>query len=704
LFKLKSIFISFWLVVSVFSLSLAGSMADYDIATSPAVGDYALGVDISDTTMSTDGTTKRFQFGDLPISTATQTALDAKQDALSSVVVYFDTLSNLQAYAGTETSVYVRGRTTAGDGYEGTFQYLLGDYSAECTADTLHGVYVARSGVATNTGAWVRQYSGPVNVGWFGPNPASGVISYILNSFTNVFFPEGTYTFSGVVASNQVNMSGAGTGKTIVSPSLSSGECCLTLSGAYSSVSDMTIQHASGYGTRVGTGIKTTTHNISIADAIIQYFDDDLLGESDHYYISLSRVRLHNGKYSVTCEANNNNSFYSCYFNSIKMDPGAGVTTGNDIDFYGCDFSTNNEYGDKPFSFVNCSSVSFNGLYSEVISGGGDGTSDKTVFEFVRDGVSTNVPLVSTISNPYCNNTAEYETFFSVDGIPLTINGGFMYGFTYLSKIENNGSVMLVGDGVGGYSAITTLDPAGQQRLSIITGRKLIFGSDTADPTGDNVSGFALDYGGLQAQFSNVDGTAITPLVKINRQSAASETGFMSLYRGGVATADIYTGTDGRLLIRSNAARLGLGNQSSEFLYFTTGAFYPSTDGTMALGGATSRWGTIYAATGTINTSDRNLKESIADVSEAERRVAIRLRSMIRTYRLKAESLADGDGAKIHAGIIAQDVQAAFSIEGLDPGKYALIVVDTSVTDDGRTETRLGVRYDELLCFIISAM
>lgn len=67
-----------------------------------------------------------------------------------------DTLAELQAYTGDSTLVHVKGRTSTGDGYEGTFQYVVGDYSSECTADTTHVNYVAKSGVATTVGAWIR--------------------------------------------------------------------------------------------------------------------------------------------------------------------------------------------------------------------------------------------------------------------------------------------------------------------------------------------------------------------------------------------------------------------------------------------------------------------------------------------------------------------------------------------------------------------
>jgi hypothetical protein len=42
--------------------------------------------------------------------------------------------------------------------------------------------------------------------------------------------------------------------------------------------------------------------------------------------------------------------------------------------------------------------------------------------------------------------------------------------------------------------------------------------------------------------------------------------------------------------------------------------------------------------------------------------------------------------------------------EGLDAGDYAMFISDTWTDDDGVEQTRLGVRYSELLAFIIAAI
>jgi hypothetical protein len=151
----------------------------------------------------------------------------------------------------------------------------------------------------------------------------------------------------------------------------------------------------------------------------------------------------------------------------------------------------------------------------------------------------------------------------------------------------------------------------------------------------------------------------------------------------------------------------------------TTG-FRGGNDGVPNLGESFARWNTVYATTGTINTSDRNEKQDIEELSEAERRVAVRVKSLIRKFRFKDAVAKKGDAARIHFGVIAQDVQDAFAAEGLDASRYGLFCSDTfkilngkPVSKDKETGeypegsvdyTRLGVRYEELLSFVISSI
>ncbi|MDB4278364.1 tail fiber domain-containing protein [Deltaproteobacteria bacterium] len=138
-------------------------------------------------------------------------------------------------------------------------------------------------------------------------------------------------------------------------------------------------------------------------------------------------------------------------------------------------------------------------------------------------------------------------------------------------------------------------------------------------------------------------------------------------------------------------------------------------DNSVDLGSTSVRFDDVYATNGTIQTSDRNEKQDIAELSDAERRVAVAAKGLLRKFRWIDAVTEKGDNARTHFGIIAQDLQAAFTAEGLDAGDYAMFIsttwwehegeVYTKDAPEGATaKTRLGVRYPELLAFIIAAL
>jgi hypothetical protein len=153
---------------------------------------------------------------------------------------------------------------------------------------------------------------------------------------------------------------------------------------------------------------------------------------------------------------------------------------------------------------------------------------------------------------------------------------------------------------------------------------------------------------------------------------------------------------------------------------FIAARVYPNADNTKTLGTASFRWSEVFAGNGTINTSDATEKEQVAELTDAERRVAARLKGLIRTYKFKDAVARKGVLARIHVGAVAQDVAAAFTAEGLNAGQYSMFCSDTwwelngaPVERDAKTgeypegvieRTRLGLRYDEMTAFIISTL
>jgi hypothetical protein len=129
------------------------------------------------------------------------------------------------------------------------------------------------------------------------------------------------------------------------------------------------------------------------------------------------------------------------------------------------------------------------------------------------------------------------------------------------------------------------------------------------------------------------------------------------------------------------------------------------SDNTKDMGDASARFDDIFATNGTIQTSDQNEKQDIEALSEAEQRVAVAAKGLLRKFRWIDSVEEKGDDARIHFGIIAQDLQAAFEAEGLDAGRYAMFINSTWTDEEtGEERSRMGVRYNQLLAFIIAAI
>ena len=110
------------------------------------------------------------------------------------------------------------------------------------------------------------------------------------------------------------------------------------------------------------------------------------------------------------------------------------------------------------------------------------------------------------------------------------------------------------------------------------------------------------------------------------------------------------------------------------------------TAGEIKLGSGTYRWGQIYSTNSSISTSDRNTKQDINDITESERKVATKITDLFKTFRFKDDVSKKGDDARLHNGVIAQDLIEAFKSEGLDAHRYGLFCYDEKWTVDGEHE------------------
>ena len=243
----------------------------------------------------------------------------------------------------------------------------------------------------------------------------------------------------------------------------------------------------------------------------------------------------------------------------------------------------------------------------------------------------------------------------------------------------------------------------------------------------------------------SMSGTAITSTgdVTINLNASGTERVRAGYTTGsGRPAAELYSVGSGQDMILRVNDLLRVYNAGGDMQFYVdhlnsrVGCGYttiPMTDNALSLGTGGNRWSQVFAANGTINTSDERAKTEIRDLSETELRVAQKCKALLRSFKWKDSVEEKGASARIHFGVIAQDVKAAFESEGLDANAYGLFCYDewqdifedvlqpvNVQNDKGETVivmektgqkiqtqvagNRYGVRYEQLLAFIIAAI
>ncbi|CAK6596631.1 tail spike protein [Klebsiella phage vB_Kpn_K13PH07C1L] len=143
-----------------------------------------------------------------------------------------------------------------------------------------------------------------------------------------------------------------------------------------------------------------------------------------------------------------------------------------------------------------------------------------------------------------------------------------------------------------------------------------------------------------------------------------------------------------------------------------TNGIVPVQDGIKNIGSSSLRVGTVFAATGTINTSDARLKTEVRPFTSEEILAAKALSEEIGMYQWVASIESKGDNAREHCGLTVQRAIEVMQQHNLDPFNYGFIchdvwdeVVEVSdETGDVISSTPAGDRYsfrfDQLSLFI----
>jgi hypothetical protein len=261
------------------------------------------------------------------------------------------------------------------------------------------------------------------------------------------------------------------------------------------------------------------------------------------------------------------------------------------------------------------------------------------------------------------------------------------------ARITNNAGTLI-------YESDITADNAnsghqfkvdGAERMRIDSSANVLIGKTAESSATD---GIELNRQDVIVATRNGD----SPLI-LNRRTSDGD---IALFRKDNTTVGSIGANGGYIYVGSTNTNIRFHDGADAILPATAGG--ASRDNAIDLGSSGARFKDIYAANGTIQTSDINEKQDIEDLTEAETRVAVSAKGLLKKYRWKSAVEEKGNDARIHFGIMAQDLQDAFAAEGLDAGDYGMFI-STTWTDEttGEEKTRLGVRYNELLAFIIAA-
>ena len=108
----------------------------------------------------------------------------------------------------------------------------------------------------------------------------------------------------------------------------------------------------------------------------------------------------------------------------------------------------------------------------------------------------------------------------------------------------------------------------------------------------------------------------------------------------------------------------------------TAGSILPNGDAAYTVGTAAQRFATIYAATGTINTSDARLKCDFRDLNPVEIAAARDLARAIGIYRWRDAVEEKAGAAREHIGPTVQRAIEIMQSHGLNPFNYGFICHD----------------------------
>ena len=244
---------------------------------------------------------------------------------------------------------------------------------------------------------------------------------------------------------------------------------------------------------------------------------------------------------------------------------------------------------------------------------------------------------------------------------------GYNSAINYSVNSALKWSVQALGDGTNAFRFYNFTAGAESMRIDS-SGNLLVGTTDDAAGAGNSATGISLRGGADNRSFFSVNQNYV---MHLNRKG--NDGNILEFAKDGATVGSIGIQSYG-FEIQGESGHSGISFGTSSWVPLQGGS---RTDNAIDIGHTSYRFDDIYATNGTIQTSDRNEKQDIAELSDAEQRVAVACKGLLRKFRWKDSVAEKGDEARTHFGIIAQDLQAAFEAESLDAGDYAMFISTT---------------------------
>ncbi len=166
------------------------------------------------------------------------------------------------------------------------------------------------------------------------------------------------------------------------------------------------------------------------------------------------------------------------------------------------------------------------------------------------------------------------------------------------------------------------------------------------------------------------------------------------------------SGIDQAISFYSNCGTGVNGQTTHAGSYFMDGESFRPANNVVNLGTSSARWKTVYASTGSIQTSDKNCKKDIKEINDKYLEFFEKIKPV--SYKF-----IDGTSDRIHIGFIAQEIEESMNEAGLTTLDFAGFCKDVKTeeyqiskdnfktrpvyNEKGELEYNYSLRYDEFI-------